>query len=102
MFVLKLSDNITIISLKLTLTAMFVIQVFRRVANSQFEMQKYPALFFYMFVNEQRPLQAKDLSSLFYVNFSPQGSNRRAKENQTICYWRDWLIDVEGIVVTLL
>ncbi|XP_056099424.1 uncharacterized protein LOC130078001 isoform X3 [Rhinichthys klamathensis goyatoka] len=59
------------------------------------EMQKYPALFYDMFVNEQRPLQAKDLCSLFYVNFSPQGSNRRAKENQTICYWRDWLIDVE-------
>ncbi|XDV29252.1 hypothetical protein PO909_032392, partial [Leuciscus waleckii] len=59
------------------------------------EMQKYPALFNDMFVNEQRPLQAKDLCSLFYVNFSPQGSNRRAKENQTICYWRDWLIDVE-------
>ncbi|XP_077100303.1 uncharacterized protein LOC143751604 isoform X2 [Siphateles boraxobius] len=59
------------------------------------EMQKYPALFYDMFVNEQRPLQAKDLCSLFYVNFSPQGSNRRAKENQNICYWRDWLIDVE-------
>ncbi|XP_067298642.1 uncharacterized protein [Pseudorasbora parva] len=59
------------------------------------EMQKYPALFYDMFVNEQKPLQAKDLCNLFYVNFSPQGSNRRAKENQTICYWRDWLIDVE-------
>ncbi|RXN22005.1 G2 M phase-specific E3 ubiquitin- ligase-like protein [Labeo rohita] len=59
------------------------------------EMQKYPAVFYDMFVNEQRPLQAKDLCSLFYVNFSPQGSNRRAKENQTVCHWRDWLIDVE-------
>ncbi|KAL1276198.1 hypothetical protein QQF64_035821 [Cirrhinus molitorella] len=60
-------------------------------------MQKYPALFYDMFVNEQRPLQAKDLCSLFYENFSPQGNNRRAKENQTICHWRDWLINVEAM-----
>ncbi|KAL1281529.1 hypothetical protein QQF64_000332 [Cirrhinus molitorella] len=52
-----------------------------------------------MFVNEQRPLQAKDLCSLFYENFSPQGNNRRAKENQTICHWRDWLINVEGVTL---
>ncbi|XP_016349333.1 G2/M phase-specific E3 ubiquitin-protein ligase-like, partial [Sinocyclocheilus anshuiensis] len=59
------------------------------------EMQKNSALFYDMFVSDEKPLQAKDLCSLFNVNFSPQGSNRRARENQTICHWRDWLIDVE-------
>ncbi|TRY65131.1 hypothetical protein DNTS_022286, partial [Danionella cerebrum] len=59
------------------------------------ELQKHPALFYDMFVKEQRPLLAKDLSSLFQVDFSPQGSNKRSLENRTICYWRDWLIDVE-------
>ncbi|KAK2914210.1 hypothetical protein Q8A67_002609 [Cirrhinus molitorella] len=59
------------------------------------EMRKNSALFYDMFVNEEKPLQAKDLCSLFKVNFSPQGSNRRARENKTICHWRDWLIDVE-------
>ncbi len=63
----------------------------------QDEMQKNSALFYDMFVNDEKPLQAKDLCSLFNVNFSPQGSNRRARENQTICHWRDWLIDVEGM-----
>ncbi|XP_049898937.1 G2/M phase-specific E3 ubiquitin-protein ligase-like [Epinephelus moara] len=59
------------------------------------ELRENPAVFHSMFVSEERPLQAKDLFSLFGVDYSVQGSNNRAKENSTICYWRDWLIDVE-------
>lgn len=62
------------------------------------EMRKNPAVFYNMFVSEERPLQAKDLCSLFKADFSVQGSNRRARENLTICFWRDWLIDIEGIL----
>lgn len=66
------------------------------------ELRKNPKVFYSMFVNEERPLQAKDLNTLFEVVFSEQGSNRRAKENKTICFWRDWLIDVEGIFIALV
>ncbi|KAI2664251.1 G2/M phase-specific E3 ubiquitin-protein ligase [Labeo rohita] len=50
------------------------------------EMQKNSALFYDMFVSDEKPLQAKDLSGLLRVNFSLRGSNRRARENQTICH----------------
>ncbi|CAB1457397.1 unnamed protein product [Pleuronectes platessa] len=58
------------------------------------EMRENPAVFFNFFVNEEIPLQAKDLCKLFVPDFSAQGSNR---ENMTICFWRDWLIDIEGV-----
>ncbi|KAL7383292.1 hypothetical protein ABVT39_008231 [Epinephelus coioides] len=50
------------------------------------ELRENPAVFHSMFVSEERPLQAKDLFSLFGVDYSVQGSNKRAKENSTICY----------------
>ncbi|KAM9486989.1 G2/M phase-specific E3 ubiquitin-protein ligase-like isoform 2-T2 [Clarias gariepinus] len=59
------------------------------------ELRRNPAIFYNMFVNEERPLQAKDLCTLFEVDFSVQGSSRRVVENMTICFWRDWLIDIE-------
>lgn len=62
------------------------------------ELRKNPAVFYNMFVSEEVPLQAKDLCTLFDVDFSLQGSNRRDRENMTICFWRDWLIDIEGIL----
>ncbi|XP_062407242.1 G2/M phase-specific E3 ubiquitin-protein ligase-like [Sardina pilchardus] len=60
------------------------------------ELRKNPTLFYNMFVSEEIPLQAKDLCTLFDVDFSVQGSNRRDRENSTICFWRDWLIEIEG------
>ncbi|XP_026072619.1 G2/M phase-specific E3 ubiquitin-protein ligase-like [Carassius auratus] len=62
------------------------------------ELRKNPAVFYNMFVSEEIPLQAKDLCTLFDVDFSVQGSNRRDRENMTICFWRDWLIDIEGML----
>lgn len=59
------------------------------------ELRKYPAVFYNMFVSEEIPLQPKDLCTLFDVDFSVQGSNRRDRKNMTICFWRDWLIDIE-------
>ncbi|KAI7789966.1 putative G2/M phase-specific E3 ubiquitin-protein ligase-like [Triplophysa rosa] len=59
------------------------------------EIKNRPEIFEDLFVNAVRPLGAKDLSTLFQVNFSPLGSNKRQLENKTICFWRDWLIDVE-------
>ncbi|XP_054883092.1 G2/M phase-specific E3 ubiquitin-protein ligase-like [Poeciliopsis prolifica] len=59
------------------------------------EIQKNPALFHELFVCAEKPLLARDLYTLFQVCFSVQGSNKRRIENQTICYWRDWLVDIE-------
>ncbi|XP_055073116.2 uncharacterized protein [Misgurnus anguillicaudatus] len=59
------------------------------------ELRKNPVVFYNMFVSEEIPLQAKDLCTLFEVDFSVQGSNRRDRDNMTICFWRDWLIDIE-------
>ncbi|XP_051801645.1 G2/M phase-specific E3 ubiquitin-protein ligase-like isoform X4 [Acanthochromis polyacanthus] len=59
------------------------------------ELKKNPAVFYDKFVSQEKPLQAKDLCTLFSVDFSVQGSNRRIGENTTICYWHHWLIDVE-------
>lgn len=59
------------------------------------EIRSHPHVFEDLFTNAAKPLHANDLSSLFEVCFSPAGSNRRQLENHTICFWRDWLIDVE-------
>lgn len=40
--------------------------------------------------------EANDLAAVFQVYFSEPGTHARDVENQTICFWRDWLIDVEG------
>lgn len=66
------------------------------------ELKNHVDIFEDLFVNAVRPLEAKDLSSLFEVDFSPLGSNKRLLENKTICFWRDWLIDVEGRVFNVL
>ncbi|XP_051948348.1 G2/M phase-specific E3 ubiquitin-protein ligase-like [Xyrauchen texanus] len=59
------------------------------------ELKNHAEIFEDLFVNAIRPLEAKDLTTLFEVDFSPLGSNKRQLENKTICFWRDWLIDVE-------
>ncbi|XP_028296999.1 G2/M phase-specific E3 ubiquitin-protein ligase-like isoform X2 [Gouania willdenowi] len=59
------------------------------------ELRAHPEIFEDLFTSAPKPLEAKDFSTLFQVDFSVPGSNRRPLENQTICFWRDWLIDVE-------
>ncbi|XP_073797711.1 G2/M phase-specific E3 ubiquitin-protein ligase [Danio rerio] len=59
------------------------------------EFRNHPEIFEDVFINAVRPLEAKDLSTLFEVDFSPLGSNKRQLENKTVCFWRDWLIDVK-------
>uniref|UniRef100_A0A9J7ZWW0 HECT domain-containing protein n=1 Tax=Cyprinus carpio carpio TaxID=630221 RepID=A0A9J7ZWW0_CYPCA len=58
-------------------------------------MQKHPQLFKEVFMYEEKPLLAEDISALFKAELSPVGSNRRVVESRTICFWRDWLIEVE-------
>ncbi|MEQ2191684.1 hypothetical protein XENOCAPTIV_001088 [Xenoophorus captivus] len=65
------------------------------------ELQKNPTVFLDIFVCQEKPLTARDLSSLFTVAYFDQGSNRRALLNQLVCFWRDWLIDIEGLLFAL-
>ncbi|KAI7810467.1 putative G2/M phase-specific E3 ubiquitin-protein ligase-like, partial [Triplophysa rosa] len=58
-------------------------------------MQKHPGLFKDVFIYEEKQLFAKDLAALFRAEVSPAGSNRRVVESRIICFWRDWLIEVE-------
>ncbi|KAF4114102.1 hypothetical protein G5714_004325 [Onychostoma macrolepis] len=58
-------------------------------------MQKHPELFKEVFMYEEKPLLAEDISALFKAELSTVGRNRRVVESRTICFWRDWLIEVE-------
>ncbi|XP_058604146.1 G2/M phase-specific E3 ubiquitin-protein ligase-like isoform X2 [Onychostoma macrolepis] len=58
-------------------------------------MQKHPELFKEVFMYEEKPLLAEDISALFKPELSTVGSNRRVVESRMICFWRDWLIEVE-------
>lgn len=60
------------------------------------DIRAHPDLFPNLFVEDVEPLKAADLSAVFQVNFSTPGTHKREIESQTICFWRDWLIDVEG------
>jgi hypothetical protein len=49
-----------------------------------------------LFIYAEKPLLAKDIASLFKAERSPPGTNQRAIEKRVICFWRDWLLEVEG------
>lgn len=42
-------------------------------------------------------LTSEKLKELFKVNLSEEGSNNRNIENRILAYWRDYLIDCDGI-----
>lgn len=60
-------------------------------------MQKHPELFKEVFMYEEKPLLAKDISAWFKAELSSVGSNRRVVKSRTICFWRNWLIEVEAL-----
>ncbi|XP_062860649.1 G2/M phase-specific E3 ubiquitin-protein ligase-like isoform X2 [Trichomycterus rosablanca] len=55
-----------------------------------------PSQFEGLFLKSSKLLMAKDLIDLFHPVLSPRGSNLRREENRVLCFWRDWLINVEG------
>lgn len=66
------------------------------------EMQIHTDLFPTVFVEDKKPLRSSDLTSLFEVNLSDQDTYKRELETRTLCYWRDWIIDVKGIYKSFL
>lgn len=59
-------------------------------------MQKNPKLFQEVFTYVATPLVATDLINLFAPQLSEVGNNKRMVENRTLCFWWDWLLEVEG------
>ncbi|XP_039524304.1 uncharacterized protein LOC120477014 [Pimephales promelas] len=59
------------------------------------EMQTHTDLFHIIFVEDKKPLRSSDLASLFKANLSDHDSYKRELETRTLCFWRDWIIDVE-------
>ncbi|KAI7810447.1 putative G2/M phase-specific E3 ubiquitin-protein ligase-like [Triplophysa rosa] len=57
--------------------------------------QSYPAHFRSLFVENTQQLSAENLINLFHPVLSSVGSSRRREESRVLCYWRDWLIDIE-------
>lgn len=57
----------------------------------------HPQVMKQLFTIGFKPLEVDDLLELFKVNFSHVGSNRRRVENQTVMFWRDWIIEVGGM-----
>ena len=53
----------------------------------------WKSLFMY---DEKLNLTAVQVANLFKPQFAPEGSNKRRRENLTVSYWRDWLLEVEG------
>ncbi|XP_048066378.1 G2/M phase-specific E3 ubiquitin-protein ligase-like [Megalobrama amblycephala] len=58
--------------------------------------QAHPEHFKALFVENTEKICAQDLINLFQPVLSIVGSSRRQEESRVLCYWRDWLIDIEG------
>ncbi|XP_064830143.1 G2/M phase-specific E3 ubiquitin-protein ligase [Oncorhynchus masou masou] len=58
-------------------------------------MNRPSSLFREVFIYAEKPLLAKDIASLFKAGLSPPGTNQRAIESRVVCFWRDWLLEVE-------
>nr|XP_055051748.1 uncharacterized protein LOC129437569 isoform X3 [Misgurnus anguillicaudatus] len=56
---------------------------------------KHKEAFRPLFCSPQKALTADSLDDLFEIHYSIAGSNRRAQENATVAFWRDYLLDAE-------
>lgn len=49
------------------------------------------------FIHADQPIVAEDIFCLYKpALFSPDGSNRKKKEDETMSWWRDMVLDMEG------
>ncbi|CAL8270611.1 unnamed protein product [Arctogadus glacialis] len=58
-------------------------------------LKQHPALLTPVLCHVDKKLTGLDLERVFKPDLSPSGSNRRLKENQTLAYWADYLLDCE-------
>lgn len=51
-----------------------------------------------LFLYQGRTISAEGIQALFMdIQFSENGSNKREAEHKVIGFWRDFLIDIEGM-----
>ncbi|XP_070412239.1 G2/M phase-specific E3 ubiquitin-protein ligase-like [Nothobranchius furzeri] len=50
-----------------------------------------------LFVGGLQTISLQDMQDLFSVQHAEPGSNKRRLENQTIYFWNDWLMEVDGV-----
>ena len=64
-------------------------------------MKQCPKEFENLFLHRRKSVKALTLEDDIFgqVNFLSQGSNARLNENDAICFWRDYAIDVEGKII---
>ncbi|XP_016417290.1 G2/M phase-specific E3 ubiquitin-protein ligase-like [Sinocyclocheilus rhinocerous] len=60
------------------------------------KVQQQPEAFRSVFCHQPNQLTADIMDDLFEIQWSENGSNKRANENRVIAFWRDYLQDVEG------
>lgn len=58
-------------------------------------LQQHPTLLGPVLSFQDMPLTSVKLERLFTPDLSPQGSNRRRQESQTLSFWADYLLDCE-------
>ncbi len=64
------------------------------------EIRKYPVAYEEAFVHHESALDAAVIERLYSkVKWSPEGSNRYIEELRIHAYWRDFLLDLEGIII---
>lgn len=64
------------------------------------ELETHPKEFETIFLEDSTSLQASDIVQLFKTRCSSMslpGSNKRRLETRSIGFWRDWLLEVQGI-----
>ena len=62
------------------------------------EMKKCPVAFEKVFLHHEESITAVKLLDEIFADtkFSLRGSNARLDEADTICFWRDYVMEVEG------
>ena len=62
------------------------------------EMKKCPSGYARLFLFTESPLSATIILDQIFDNIelSESGSNSRCAEDDTICYWRDYVVELEG------
>uniref|UniRef100_A0AAV2MFZ4 HECT domain-containing protein n=1 Tax=Knipowitschia caucasica TaxID=637954 RepID=A0AAV2MFZ4_KNICA len=58
-------------------------------------LQQHPTILTHVLCHTNKRLTAKEVEHLFKPEMSPDGSNRKVLENQTMSYWADYLLDCE-------
>ncbi|RXN35813.1 G2 M phase-specific E3 ubiquitin- ligase-like protein [Labeo rohita] len=64
-------------------------------------LEQHPSLFFSFMCYTETKLTADAVENIFHVQFSQPGSTNRQEEARVLSYWRDYLLYLEGLVLSL-